>query len=138
MRSLHVLPVLAALGVASPALAQSPDLIALQTGVGFATSTPGGPGGFNEGFCTVFNVTDGTVRVKVSAQVTYADGTVSVLSDLTQPIALEPGDGFEQSILFLVPEGTALGTATFQCDARATGRGREQEVGTATFEVVAP
>ena len=137
IRAMHVVLALGALVLAaSPALAQgSPDLITLNTAVGFATSNPGG---FNEGTCTVFNNTTGTIRVRLDAQVTYADGTVSRLSNLGQPITLEADQGFELNILFIVPEDAALGTATFQCDASATGGGHEREIGTATFEVVTP
>ena len=147
MRALRTtLLLLAAAALVSPALAQtsgSPelpaDVVAVSTEIFLPT---GNPGGSNEGTCTIENLTSGDVRVRIRAEVEYADGAVSPLTGNFDPGVLGPGGGFSFFILFLIPEDAALGTATFRCAVRAQSvdeHGRpEVEVSESTFEIVAP
>ena len=115
------------------------DIVALEADATWPTSVPGG---FNEGACTVVNLTHGDVRVRLTVLVTYADGSVTRLTNLGPSIFLGPDMAFQLNVLFIVPSDAALGTATFQCEAMAlplTDRGRpEREVARATFEVISP
>ena len=56
------------------------------------------------------------------------------------PGILQPGDGFQLSVFFIVPPDAPLGTATWMCDVNAQGQVhhnlKENEIQTATFEVV--
>jgi hypothetical protein len=138
---------LAVLAAASfPAQAQSADapppptdVVHLATQVFFPAAQPGGA---NEGICTVANATAGEVRVRLQAQVEFADGTVSRLTGNFDPGVLAPDAGFELSIFFILPSDTALGPAVFRCEVQAQSldlRGRpEHEASAAAFEVLAP
>ena len=100
------------------------------------------PGGANDGSCFVANATATEVRVRLQAEVEFADGTVSRLTGNFNPGVLLPGGAFELSIFFVVPPDAALGPAVFRCSAQGQSldsRGKpETEVSESAFEVVAP
>ena len=106
------------------------------------------PGFVGEAGCAVENTTsDTTVDILLTGTVTYADGTTDRIIGPFRT-TLEPGMGFVVIPLFLIPEDTALGTATFTCAALVTriqgGTGHGdyphplQFTDLSTFEVVAP
>ena len=118
---------------ATPAAAQAP--IHVSAHASFATVTPGG---FQDVDCLVENLTDEPLLVRITADVTYADGDVQTFRFNQPPTLIDPNGAFLLSIGFAVPSDAALGTATFTCTAQALGvAGGYRESATATFEVVA-
>lgn len=139
-----------ALGLAMAALAATPasaqaiefgrpnyDLVEVTT----STFFPAAPQGTaNEGTCTVFNISHGPVRVRLSVDVVYADGSVGRLSQIQDPGVLDVDGGFELSVFFVIPPDAPLGTTQFVCSIRAQSltsrRQQEGEISISAFEIV--
>lgn len=113
------------------------DLVEVTT----STFFPAAPQGTaNEGTCTVFNTSSGPVRVRLSVDIVYADGSVGRLSQIQDPGVLDVDGGFELSIFFVIPPDAPLGPAQFVCSIRAQSllsrREQEGEISAAPFEIV--
>ena len=115
------------------------DLVAVGTSVFFPTAPAGTA---NEGTCTVENTSSVPVRVRLEAEIVYADGRVGRLSQLGDPGVLEPDGGFELSIFFVIPPDAPLGDTQFVCSVRAQSvvsrRQQEREISISRFEIIAP
>lgn len=110
------------------------DLVSVSTHV---SQTAVSPGGTNHGDILISNNTLSDVRFRMEVRVVYADGTVQYLTGLTDSGTLRAGEGFVQSILFIIPADAAPGVATFIADVSASSGGlQEQETSSATFTVL--
>ena len=136
--------VVALLLAVTPGLAQGSeappppaDLISVSAHVTFPTASQGTA---DEGSCFISNVSPDPVTVRLDTRVVWSDGSVQRLTGISDPGVLNPGDAFELNVFFVVPPDAPLGTATWVCDASAQSltnrRQRENEVATATFDVV--
>lgn len=103
-----------------------------------AVSAPSvSPGGLQDASCTIDNLSNESIRIQMSAIVTYADGRAQALLRGGEPMPLEPGMSVGVFILFFVPSDAALGTALYECGARAIGNGWVETAShVSTFEVV--
>ena len=110
------------------------DLVSVSTHVSQPTVSPGGA---NHGDILITNNTTSDVRFRMDVRVVYADGTVQRLTGLTYSGTLGPGEGFAQSIFFVIPPDAAPGPATFTASVSASSGGlQEQETSSATFTVL--
>ncbi|HEX5042568.1 MAG TPA: hypothetical protein VFV75_06655 [Candidatus Polarisedimenticolaceae bacterium] len=136
---LVLLPALPARAQAVPFGRPTYDLVAVATSAFFAEANAGGA---NEGVCTVLNVSTSPLRVRLDADVVYADGRAERLSRIQDPGVLEVGGGFELSVFFLIPADAPLGPAQFSCAVRAQSllsrAQQEGEISIAPFTVTAP
>lgn len=129
-RTVITLAVLAAV----PAFAA--DLVNVTTEVSYPTAVQGGS---NQGTVLIENITNADVRVRLSVRVIFSDGSIQSLTGIPDPGVLPPGGGFFQSVTFIIPANAPLGPAMFVSDVAASSGGlKENETGSAGFEVVAP
>ena len=122
-------------GVPAQAQPAPADLVSVSAHVTFPT---GNQSGADEGSCFISNNVAEAVRVRLNVRVIYSDAKVRRLTGISDPGVLGPGDAYELSVFFVIPDDASLGTAQFVCDvtAQASRGQREIEVQSATFDVV--
>jgi hypothetical protein len=119
---------------AVPLSAANADLVTVTTHV---SSPLASQGRSNHGDILITNNSTADIRVKLTAQVVYADGTVQALTGLGDPGVLPPGGGYALSINFIIPPDAAIGAATFTAQVTATSGGLEEtESSSANFVVI--